>query len=104
MVGDSITDIRTARAASVPVIAVDFGYTDVPITTLGPDRIISSFAELPEAIVSLVEAVSACRTQCATVHAPLRYSCTWGRTPCLRGDILVKLSNNDGPPGMGGDG
>ena len=33
MVGDSITDIRTARAASVPVIAVDFGYTDVPITT-----------------------------------------------------------------------
>ena len=57
------TDIRTARAASVPVIAVDFGYTDVPITTLGPDRIISAFAELPEAIVSLVEAVSACRTQ-----------------------------------------
>ena len=63
MVGDSITDIRTARAASVPIIAVDFGYTDVPITTLGPDRIISAFAELPEAIVSLVEAVSACRTQ-----------------------------------------
>ena len=63
MVGDSITDIRTARAASVPVIAADFGYTDVPITTLGPDRIISSFAELPMAIVSLVEAVSACRTQ-----------------------------------------
>ena len=63
MVSDSITDIRTARAASVPVIAVDFGYTDVPITTLGPDRIISAFAELPEAIVSLVEAVSARRTQ-----------------------------------------
>ena len=63
MVGDSITDIRTARTASVPIIAVHFGYTDVPITTLGPDRIISAFAELPEAIVSLVEAVSACRTQ-----------------------------------------
>jgi phosphoglycolate phosphatase len=30
MVGDSITDIRTARAANVPVVAVDFGYTDVP--------------------------------------------------------------------------
>jgi phosphoglycolate phosphatase len=29
MVGDSITDIRTARAANVPVVAVDFGYTDV---------------------------------------------------------------------------
>ena len=36
MVGDSITDIRTARAANVPVVAVDFGYTDVPIATLGP--------------------------------------------------------------------
>src|SRR5438132_10170 len=27
MVGDSITDIATARAAAIPVIAVDFGYT-----------------------------------------------------------------------------
>ena len=36
MVGDSVTDIRTARAANVPVIAVDFGYTDVPIATLLP--------------------------------------------------------------------
>ncbi|MGA8650593.1 MAG: HAD-IA family hydrolase [Xanthobacteraceae bacterium] len=53
MVGDSITDIRTARAAKVPVVAVDFGYTDVPVATLRPDRIISSFRELPEAIAAL---------------------------------------------------
>jgi len=53
MVGDSLTDIRTARAANVPVIAVDFGYTDVPIATLRPDRIISSFAQLPAAIIDL---------------------------------------------------
>jgi phosphoglycolate phosphatase len=53
MVGDSGTDIRTARAAKVPVVAVDFGYTEVPIGTLDPDRIISSFAELPAAIVEL---------------------------------------------------
>jgi phosphoglycolate phosphatase len=53
MVGDSKTDIRTARAAKVPVVAVDFGYTEVPIETLDPDRIISSFAELPAAIVEL---------------------------------------------------
>jgi phosphoglycolate phosphatase len=53
MVGDSGTDIRTARAARVPVVAVDFGYTEVPIETLDPDRIISSFAELPAAIVDL---------------------------------------------------
>jgi phosphoglycolate phosphatase len=53
MVGDSITDIRTARAAKVPVIAVDFGYTDIPVAKLGPDRIISSFAQLPGAISDL---------------------------------------------------
>ena len=53
MVGDSNTDIRTARAAGVPVIAVDFGYTDVPVEQLGPDQVISSFAELPAAIGDL---------------------------------------------------
>ena len=53
MVGDSITDIRTARAARVPVVAVDFGYSDVPVATLGPDRVISSFGELPAAITAL---------------------------------------------------
>jgi phosphoglycolate phosphatase len=50
MVGDSVTDIRTARAANVPVVAVDFGYTDVPIAMLDPDRVIGSFAELPAII------------------------------------------------------
>jgi phosphoglycolate phosphatase len=50
MVGDSGTDIRTARAAAIPVIAVDFGYSEAPIATLHPDRIISSFADLPAAI------------------------------------------------------
>jgi phosphoglycolate phosphatase len=53
MIGDSKTDIATARAARVPVIAVDFGYSDVPIKTLDPDRIISSYADLPAAIVGL---------------------------------------------------
>ncbi|MGA7790531.1 MAG: HAD-IA family hydrolase [Xanthobacteraceae bacterium] len=50
MVGDSATDIRTSRAATVPVIAVDFGYSEVPIATLEPDRIIGSFTQLPAAI------------------------------------------------------
>lgn len=53
MVGDSKTDVDTARAAKVPVVAVDFGYSDVPIRTLNPDRAISSFAELPPAITAL---------------------------------------------------
>jgi phosphoglycolate phosphatase len=50
MVGDSGTDIRTARAATVPVVAVDFGYSEVPIATLEPDRVIGSFADLPLAV------------------------------------------------------
>jgi phosphoglycolate phosphatase len=53
MVGDSRTDIDTARAAGVPVIAVDFGYTDVPIAQLHPDRIISHFDELWDAVASI---------------------------------------------------
>ena len=54
MVGDSATDIRTARAAGVPVIAVDFGYTEVPVAQLRPDRIISHFDALPAALEGLV--------------------------------------------------
>jgi phosphoglycolate phosphatase len=54
MIGDSRTDVHTARAARVPVIAVDFGYSDVPIAALKPDRIISSFADLPHAITDLM--------------------------------------------------
>lgn len=53
MVGDSKTDVHTARAAKVPVVAVDFGYTDVPIASLKPDRVISSFADLPHAVTAL---------------------------------------------------
>lgn len=53
MVGDSVTDIRTARAAKVPIIAVDFGYTDVPIADLRPDRVISAYTELPGAVTAL---------------------------------------------------
>src|ERR1700710_1379978 len=55
MVGDSVTDIRTARAAGVPVIAVDFGYTDVPVAELGPDVVISHFDALYEAALGLTE-------------------------------------------------
>ena len=50
MIGDSKTDIATARAAGIPVIAVDFGYTDRPIEEFSPDRVISHFSELPAAV------------------------------------------------------
>jgi phosphoglycolate phosphatase len=54
MVGDSATDIHTARAAAVPVIAVDFGYTETPVAQLGPDRIISHFDKLPGVVFDLL--------------------------------------------------
>jgi phosphoglycolate phosphatase len=53
MIGDSLTDIRTARAAGIPVIAVDFGYSERPVSEFGPDRIISHYAELPAAIAAV---------------------------------------------------
>jgi phosphoglycolate phosphatase len=53
MVGDSRTDVDTARAAGVPIVAVDFGYADAPIRTLSPDRVISRFADLWDAVASL---------------------------------------------------
>jgi phosphoglycolate phosphatase len=53
MIGDSTTDVRTARAANVPVIAVDFGYSEVAPQALNADRLISSFGELPQAIAAV---------------------------------------------------
>ena len=55
MIGDSRTDIDTAKAAGVPVIAVDFGYTEIPVAELAPDQIISHFNQFPGAIHSLLE-------------------------------------------------
>jgi phosphoglycolate phosphatase len=54
MVGDSEVDIQTAKAANVPVVAVDFGYSRIPVADLGPDRVISHFVDLYDAARSLV--------------------------------------------------
>ncbi len=54
MVGDSRTDIDTAKAAGVPVIAVDFGYTEIPVTELGPDHVISHYDALYDLAVPLL--------------------------------------------------
>jgi phosphoglycolate phosphatase len=49
MVGDSRTDLDTARAARLPFVGVSFGYTPVPMATLGPDLIVEHFDELTPA-------------------------------------------------------
>ena len=53
MVGDSLTDIKTARAAGIPVIGVPFGYTDVPIRDLAPDFVMEHYRELEAAVERL---------------------------------------------------
>lgn len=53
MVGDSITDINGAKAGNIPVVAVTFGYTDTPVEELSPDRVISHYRELKEAVIGL---------------------------------------------------
>lgn len=53
MVGDSATDIDTANAAGIPVVAVSFGYSPVPVANLGATRVIASLAELPAAVAGL---------------------------------------------------
>jgi phosphoglycolate phosphatase len=54
MVGDAGPDIGVARRAGIPVIGVEFGYTDVPIVDLKPDRLIGHMSELPAAVESLI--------------------------------------------------
>lgn len=54
MVGDSDTDITTAKAARVPVVAVTFGYTEKPVVTCGPDALIDHYDALPAALRRLL--------------------------------------------------
>ena len=56
MVGDSITDIAAARGAGVPVVAVDYGYSQTPVTELGADRVVSALSALPNAVFDLLRA------------------------------------------------
>ena len=48
MIGDSITDVATARAAKAPVILVSYGYTPEPAHSLGGDAVTDDFARIPE--------------------------------------------------------
>jgi len=53
LVGDSETDVSTARAANVPVIIVSFGYTETPVHDLGADIVIDHFDMLEEALKAI---------------------------------------------------
>lgn len=53
MIGDSITDLNTARAAGAPCVLVSYGFTPVPARELGGDAVIDDFAELPQVLRDL---------------------------------------------------
>lgn len=52
-VGDTTYDIRAARAAGVPCVAVSFGFHDKPPPELGADAVIDHFAELIPTLMRL---------------------------------------------------
>jgi phosphoglycolate phosphatase len=54
MVGDAGPDIGVARRANIPVIGVEFGYTEVPIADLRPDLLIGHMRDLPAAVEALM--------------------------------------------------
>jgi phosphoglycolate phosphatase len=53
MVGDSQIDIDTGRAAGVPVVAVTFGYSPVPVAELNPTAVIDHFSQLYDVVARL---------------------------------------------------
>lgn len=55
MVGDSGPDVGAARRAGIPVIGVEFGYTEIPIAELKPDIVIGHMRELPGAVENLIK-------------------------------------------------
>jgi phosphoglycolate phosphatase len=60
MFGDSRADIDAAKAAGIPVVAVDFGYSDRPVRELEPSRVISHYDEVtPDLVASLLRAAAA---------------------------------------------
>ncbi|MEO6387746.1 MAG: HAD-IA family hydrolase [Croceibacterium sp.] len=53
MVGDSTYDVRAAKNAEVPVVALSFGYNDVPAHEMGADVVIDSYGQLVRALEGL---------------------------------------------------
>ena len=58
MFGDLRTDIDTAKAAGIPVIAVDFGYSDRPVREFDPTHIVSHYDEVTPVLVAKMLSVN----------------------------------------------
>lgn len=55
MVGDSDVDAGVARAAGSPLVLVDFGYTEIPVSQLVPDALLHHFDELADVCAALLD-------------------------------------------------
>lgn len=54
LIGDTVTDRETARAASVPVVLVTFGPTGDAVAELEPEALLPHFADLPGIVARLI--------------------------------------------------
>ncbi len=54
LIGDTVTDLETARGAGIPIVLVGFGPMGKRIAEIRPDRILTSYHGLPEIANSLV--------------------------------------------------
>ena len=52
MIGDSVTDLKAAQGAGIPVVLVDYGYTDNKDIYNEADLVISNFSSLKALIRS----------------------------------------------------
>jgi phosphoglycolate phosphatase len=50
MVGDSEVDVKTAKAAGIPVVGVSFGYTVKPVKSFEPEGLIDHYRDLEDEV------------------------------------------------------
>lgn len=55
MIGDTLTDLLTARAAGVPCILTSFGFAAEPLADLAPDAVIGHYDELAPTLARLAQ-------------------------------------------------
>src|SRR4051812_10555013 len=55
IIGDNENDYAAARAASVPVILMRYGYLRVPPETLSPDAWLDHFPDIPQTVAKWLE-------------------------------------------------
>ena len=53
MIGDTVTDLKTARAAGAPCILTAFGFAAEPLEVLAPDAVVYHYAEIPATLERL---------------------------------------------------